>query len=244
MMSLICIPIDHIIFSPTKIGENLTRTSSNRYLSGSWHSPWPGEPDKPLRIVIDLAVKKVPVIQERLRGRWRPVDAKDHAYIEAPIFEQFEDVCGDADAHGLTPTNELPEWADEAPSHRQKALTEVQRAMETAGWMRHVYDAVIAQHVEKFGDSVTVRRRAATHTFAFFQHEGYPESTARAYLNVHKRFSANATAIGVFKWGELAMLASQTDEHVNALIEAKLARPEMSRDELKTHLDHFRSRTR
>jgi hypothetical protein len=73
--------------------------------------------------------------------------------------------------------------------------------METAGWMRHTYDAVIAHQVERYGDTIAVRRKAA-------------------------------------------MPASQTDEHVNALIEAKLARPEMSRDELKTHLDHLRSQTR
>ena len=69
-----------------------------------------------------LVGKKVPVIQERLRGRWRPVDAKDHAYIEAVILEQFEDVGGDAGADGLTSTDALPQWADEAPSLRQKRL--------------------------------------------------------------------------------------------------------------------------
>jgi len=244
MISLICMPIDRIIFNPTKIGENLASTSSNVYLSGSWHSPWPAEPDLPLRIVIDLKEKKVPVIQERLRGRWRPLDAKDHAYVEALIFEQFEDVCGDADAHGLTPTKELPEWANAAQSQRQKTLTEAERAMEIASWMHHVYDAVIAEQVENFGDSATVRRRAAKLAFDFFQYEGYPESTARAYLNVHKRFSADAMAIRVFKWGELSMLASQTEEHVNALMEAKLARPEMSREELKANLDRLRSQTR
>jgi hypothetical protein len=47
---------------------------------------------------------------------------------------------------------------------------------------------------------------------------GGSRATVRAYLNVHKQFSANATAIRVFRWGELAMLASQTDEHANALI--------------------------
>jgi len=40
------------------------------------------------------------------------------------------------------------------------------------------------------------------------------------------------------------MLASQTEEHVNALMEAKLARPEMSREELKANLDRLRSQTR
>jgi polyhydroxyalkanoate synthesis regulator phasin len=39
------------------------------------------------------------------------------------------------------------------------------------------------------------------------------------------------------------MLASQTDEHVNALIEAKLAEPEMSRDEIKRYLNQLRSQT-
>ena len=121
MMSLIVNQTDRLLFGPIKIGENLAN-SSNRYLSGSWHSPWPGQPDLPLRVVIDRSAKKVPVIQERLRGRWRPVDAKDHAYIEAVILEQFEDVGGDAGADGLTSTDALPQWADEAPSLRQKRL--------------------------------------------------------------------------------------------------------------------------
>jgi len=120
-MSLIVNQTDRLLFGPIKIGENLAN-SSNRYLSGSWHSPWPGQPDLPLRVVIDRSEKKVPVIQERLRGRWRPVDAKDHAYIEAVILEQFEDVGGDAGADGLTSTDALPQWADEAPSLRQKRL--------------------------------------------------------------------------------------------------------------------------
>ncbi|WP_213769144.1 hypothetical protein [Caballeronia sp. dw_19] len=239
MMTSIC---NQIIFSAIKTGENLPSKCSTPYLSGSWHSPWPGEPDIPLRIVIDCAIKKVPVIQERFRGRWRSVDAKDHAYIEATIFEQFEEVHADAAAFGLTATEELPQWADEAPSPRQKnVLTAVQQMMETAGWMRHAYDAVIAQQVERYGDTVAVRRKAATLAFEVFRRDGYSQATARSHLIVHKRFSDNDTAIRVFKWGELAMLASQTDEHVNALIEAKLAEPEMSRDEIKRYLDQLRS---
>ncbi|MFT4509008.1 hypothetical protein [Caballeronia sp. 15711] len=241
MMTLIC---TQIIFSAIKTGENLPSKSSTPYLSGSWHSPWPGEPDIPLRIVIDCALKKVPVIQERFRGRWRSVDAKDHAYIEATIFEQFEEVHADAAAFGLTATDELPQWAEEVSSSRQKKpLTEVERVMETAGWMRDVHDVVIANEIEQHGDSAAVRKRARARLFNFFRQEGYPEPTARSYLNVHKRFSDNDTAIRVFKWGELAMLASQTDEHVNALIEAKLAEPEMSRDEIKRYLHQLRSQT-
>jgi hypothetical protein len=156
MMTSIC---NQIIFSAIKTGENLPSKSSTPYLSGPWHSPWPGEPDIPLRIVIDCAVKKVPVIQERFRGRWRSVDAKDHAYIEATIFEQFEEVHADAAAFGLTATDELPQWAVDVSSSRQKKpLTEVERVMETAGWMRDVHDVVIANERR----AIQSRRRAHT----------------------------------------------------------------------------------
>ena len=48
--------------------------------------------------------------------------------------------------------------------------------METAGWMRHAYDAVVAHQVERYGDTVAVRRKAAMLMFDVFGQEGYPES--------------------------------------------------------------------
>jgi hypothetical protein len=92
----------------------------------------------------------------------------------------------------------------------------------------------------RLGDTVAVRRKAATLCFDFFEKSLHiKRGAAYQYMRCHQRFGDNAEALRVFNLGELNMLTGEdvTDRHVATLIAEKLAKPKMTREELRDVLD-------
>jgi hypothetical protein len=95
----------------------------------------------------------------------------------------------------------------------------------------------------KLGDTLSVHRKAASLCFDFFEKSLHiKRGAAYQYMRCHQRFGDNAEALRVFNLGELNLLAADdvTDSHIATLIAEKLAKPKMTREELKDILDLLR----
>lgn len=100
-------------------------------------------------------------------------------------------------------------------------------------------DAVIASFTGKFGDSIATRRRAAG---SYYQLIGsfYSLPGTKARIRIYRRFGESPYRdhlIRTFGVAEVAMLVACSDEVVEAAIEHKWSKPDLTREQLREFID-------
>ncbi|SAL06756.1 hypothetical protein AWB81_07749 [Caballeronia arationis] len=93
--------------------------------------------------------------------------------------------------------------------------------------------------VARSGNKTSTLRKAATLGYSYFELSlGVKYAAARQYMRCYEAFADNTEAIRVFNVGELDILAADhvTDEQVTAILEAKKANDQMTREDVRKML--------
>jgi hypothetical protein len=108
------------------------------------------------------------------------------------------------------------------------------------GNLSAIYQFVMNMRIKKAGeDNYTVRHTAATMAWRFVELTvAISAPRARSITRTYEKFADNARAIRAFSVSDLELLnpPTITKEHVETLIDKKLANPAMSRAELKSEI--------
>jgi len=134
----------------------------------------------------------------------------------------------------------IAEEAEEVAHSTRKILLE---HMRIGGSFYHMRTRVEGHYVSTFGDTLQVRRNAASLVYNFIESTFRKKrDSVRLYMRCYERFSTNSGAVEMLSISDMQLLVHKSDEVVAKVLEAKREKPDMGKRELRQIIEDYEAR--
>jgi hypothetical protein len=134
----------------------------------------------------------------------------------------------------------IAEEAEEVSHSTRKILME---HMRIGGSFYHIRTRIEGHYVSTFGDTTSVRRRAAEVVYNFIEATFRKKrDSVRLYIRCYERFSTNSGAVEMLSISDMQLLVNKSDEVVEMVLDAKRENPDLSKRDIKKIINEYEDR--
>lgn len=145
---------------------------------------------------------------------------------------------GDEISAGLRAS--IAEEAEEVSHSTRKILLE---HMRIGGAFYHIRTRIEGHFVSTFGDTTSVRSRAAELVYNFIEATFRKKrDSVRLYMRCYERFSTNSGAVEMLSISDMQLLVNKSDEVVEMVLDAKRDNPDLSKRDIKKLINEYEDR--
>jgi uncharacterized protein YoxC len=134
----------------------------------------------------------------------------------------------------------IAEEAEEVAHSTRKILLE---HMRIGGSFYHIRTRVEGHFVNTYGDSRSVRSKAAELVYNFIEATFRKKrDSVRLYMRCYERFSTNSGAVEMLSISDMQLLVHKSDEVVEMVLDAKRANSDLSKRDVKKIINEYEDR--